>query len=280
MNVLITGNGKSGSYQIRAAQLGKAIGADVVPNALDVGAYDIVVLVKKARLDIADRARRAGVKVVVDIVDAWPQPEGNKWDRAACLAWLKGYVNSLKPDGIVAATHAMALDCEQFCIPTLYLPHHYRPGIERNPIREEVKVVGYEGAEHYLVRWRAVLEKECARRGWSFVVNPASLAQLDIVVALRDEDGYAPRHWKSGVKMSNAMGSGTPFIGCREAGYMEMAVGNTSKWADNETELKVAFDALTPQAERRRASEWMLAVAPSIEKVAAKYRAWLETVGA
>jgi hypothetical protein len=284
VNILVTGRGKSGSWRVRGEQLGKAIGADVIPNALDVAAHDVVVMVKRLRHDIIDRARRADVPLVWDVVDAWPQPEGNLWDRNACMAWLRSQIAMVKPQGIVAATQAMAMDCEavlaeiKHTASVLYLEHHCRPGLERNPIREEVRRVGYEGGA-YLGRWQPVLERECARRGWSFVVNPASLSELDIVVALREADGYAPRHWKSGVKLANAMGSGTPFIGSPEAGYIEMAVG-VERFIETEADLGRALDRLTPAAERARCAGWLLTVAPTLEKVARKYRTWLETIGA
>ena len=102
MNVLVTGRGKSGSWRVRGEQLGKAIGADVTPNALDVAAHDVVVMVKRLRHDIIDRARRADVPLVWDVVDAWPQPEGNLWDRNACMAWLRSQIAMVKPQGIVA----------------------------------------------------------------------------------------------------------------------------------------------------------------------------------
>lgn len=271
MNVLVTGNGKSGSWKIRGEQLGAAIGATVLPRAAAVVGYDLVVAVKRPPLV-------TGVPIVYDILDAWPQPAGNAWGKPECMTWLRKSVAAIRPVGIVAATRAMAADCAEFGVPVLALPHHARPGLGRNPIREQVQVVGYEGAEHYIVGWRPLIEDECRRRGWRLVVNPARLADVDIVLALRGATGYAPRHWKSNVKLANAQASGTPFIGCREAGYMETAVGACEKWADTPEELAQAFDALTPQGERRRAAQWMLSVAPTLDQLAGTYRAWLETL--
>lgn len=269
MKVLVTGSGKSGSWQIRGEQLGMAVGATVIPNARDVAAFDLVVCVKRVSPELVDRVRAAGVPLVWDVVDAWPQPAGNEWTEEQCRAWLKARIEQIKPDAIVTATKAMAADCGGF-----FLPHHARPSLERNPIRREVQTVGYEGGD-YLGRWRAMVEAECERRGWVFVVNPARLADVDIVVALRDAAGYAPRHWKSAVKLSNAQGSGTPFIGNREAGYLEQAIGTAEKWADTPEELKAAFDALTPHKERARAAGWMHAAAPTLSAVAQRYATWL-----
>jgi hypothetical protein len=278
VKLLITGRGTSGSWKIRGEQLGQTIRATVMPQARDVAGFDLAVVVKRAPDDLLQRLHRAGVPIVYDVVDAWPQPCGNTWGREFCMAWLASEVKRIRPAAIVAATRAMAEDCEQFGLPVLALPHHARPRIARNPLRDEVRSVGYEGGEHYLGTWRAILERECARRGWRFIVNPTSLAELDIVVALREAQGYAPRNWKSGCKLSNAQGSGTPFIGSPEAGYREQASGDAERWVDNERELSAAFDALTPIDERRRVSERLLSAAPRIEAVANTYLQWLNQI--
>lgn len=277
MRLLITGRGTSGSWAIRGTQLGAAIGATVLPRATGVRDFDAVVIVKRDSAGTAAAAHRAGVPVIWDVVDGWNQPAGNDWPREHCLAWLRGEVAMMRPAGIVAATQAMAVDCREFGLPVLALPHHARPGLAQNPIRERVAAVGYEGAEHYLGRWAAAVARECARRGWRFVINPPALADVDIVVALREADGYAPRNWKSAVKLSNAQGSGTPFVGVPECGYMEQSCGAELFVADAPA-LARAFDALTPHAVRRRAADAMRAAAPRIEDIASIYRGWLEGV--
>jgi len=178
----------------------------------------------------------------------------------------------LQPVGIVAATRAMAADCAEFGLPVLALPHHARPGQRRNPLRETVRTVGYEGAAHYLGRWRSVLERECAARGWMFHMEPGQLADLDIVVALREAEGYAARHYKSNVKLANAMGSGTPSIVNRETGYLETACPG-QLFADTEAELSAGLDALTGiEARRVQVSGYR---PPTLEAIAEDYLAWL-----
>jgi len=275
MHVLMTGRGTSGSWRIRGLQLGGEMGATVLSNALDVAPYDVAVLVKRPTAELLQRFRRAGTKVVWDLVDSWPQPAGNEWNKQRCLDWLEEQIIMIRPAGIVAATKAMAADCERFDVPVLALPHHARPGLRMNPIRP-VKVVGYEGGEQYIARWRPVIEAECAQRGWQFATQPAELADVDIVLALRDSSGYAPRNWKSNVKLANAQGSGTPVICGREAGYLETASG-AERWADTPEELVAAFDELEPTAVRRDASKTLRNAAPSIDSVAATYVAWLRS---
>lgn len=271
----MTGRGTSGSWHIRGVQLGQALGASVITNALDVGRFDLAVLVKRSTPELLQRLHRADIPLIWDVVDAWPQPAGNIWGRDQCMDWLAGQVKAIRPAGIVAATEAMANDCERFGVPVLALPHHARPGQRMNPIRP-IKVVGYEGGEQYLGRWRAVIEAECTHRGWQFLTQPAELADVDIMVALRDSYGYAPRHWKSNVKLANAQGSGTPVICGREAGYLETQSG-AERWADTPAELAAAFDELEPTQVRIAASRRLNAAALPLDSIASTYVKWLRS---
>lgn len=272
----MTGRGTSGSWRIRGEQLGAAIGATVEPNATNVEGYDAVIVVKRANPATIQAIHTAGVPLVHDVVDAWPQPHGNQWDASECLGWLRSQVANLKPAAIVAATRAMANDCAEFKVPVLALPHHARPGQRLNPIRP-MTTVGYEGGVAYLGAWRQRLEAECDRRGWHFAVNPPHLDELDIVVALREATGYAPRHWKSNVKLANAQGSGTPIICNREAGYRETLSG-AEEWADTLDELRGALNVLQSSAVRQERAAVLHAAAPSIDRIATEYLLWLRTL--
>jgi hypothetical protein len=279
VKILMTGRGTSGSFKIRGEQLGAAIGADVVARATDLTGYDLAILVKRPPMDMVLRLHERGIPICWDVVDAWPQPNGNAWRSQQCQAWLAEQVRIIRPAAIVAATDAMAKDCAVFGVPVLWLPHHVRPGLAVNPIREHVARVGYEGGQQYLGTWQAVLERACRVRGWSFEINPLSLAELDIVVALREQHGYATRFWKSGVKAANAQGSGTPIICNREAGYLETASG-AERWADSAAELMGALDELAPHAVRVAAQERLLGAAPALalDVVAQKYMTWLRSL--
>lgn len=276
--ILVTGNGKSGSWKIRGEQLGAAIGAKVKTFHSGEPACDIVIEIKRGSFGVRDSYRNR-VPLVWDIVDAWPQPEGNRWSRGECLAWLKSGISVRAPYAIVAATQAMEADIREvgFRGPVLTLPHHARPGQTLNPIRRVVQTIGYEGGEAYLGKWKPILEAECARRGWKFVINPKQLADLDIVVALRDSPGYAPTRWKSNVKLANAQGSGTPFIGNREFGYLETASG-AEEWADTKSELIATLDLLSDASVRYHASTVLREGTPLLENIATTYRNWLESL--
>jgi hypothetical protein len=272
--ILVTGNGKSGSWKIRGEQLGEAIGAAVTPTPKHIAGLDRVVVVKHYMHPAIHEARRAAVPVILDVVDAWQSRLGNDRGRAASKAWLDDVMTLARPRGIVAATRAMATDCESYGLPVLALPHHARPGMEPNPIRPEVRRVGYEGSEKYLGWWRAAIADECAKRGWEFVINPPQLAEVDIVLAVRDEGGYPARHWKSNVKLANAQGSGTPVVVNREMGYLETASG-VEHWADDIGELRLAFDALTSHEARLHAHRRLREATITLAQVAKTYRGWL-----
>lgn len=274
MNILVTGRGVSGSWRIRGEQLGNAIGATVDTSPTELKCFDLAIVVKRPRTDLIRRLHDAKVPIVWDVVDAWPQPIGNDWDRERCMLWLRAELGTIRPAAIVAATRAMARDCEGFGLPVLALPHHARPGQRINPLRATVATVGYEGGD-YLGQWREMIDRQCARRNWQFVVNPPELASVDIVVALRDKAGYAPRYWKSNVKLANAQGSKTPSVLNRESGYLETASAN-QPWADSEKELVAAFDLLSDWGNRKALVDGY--EAPTLDGTARKYRVWLEAL--
>ncbi len=277
MRVLVTGNGKSGSYKVRAEQLGIAIGATVSAQPASVKGFDALVLVKRPQNPALHMALRDGVPVIYDIVDAWQQQLQDDCGRPRAMRWLEQQIAIVRPAGIVAATEAMASDVrEVFGGPVLALPHHARPGQAVNPVREQVATIGYEGAERYLGWWRPFLEDEAGRRGWTFRLNPPQLADLDIVVAVREDIGYPTKHWKSNVKLANAQATGTPIVCNPERGYQETAGGHCA-YANDAYEMAIALDDLTPHAARVKYAEALRANVPTLDYVAARYKEWLCT---
>jgi len=314
---LLTSSGNAGSWTIRGQQLGAAIGAAVARDATaeQMAAADVVVLVKRCSPELIARAQASGRRIVWDIVDPWPQPDGNVWSGPQAISWLRGEIARIKPHAIVCATERMRSDIA-FAGPSITLRHHARPagtawehafdtcprqccGLQKNmvccystcehkfadpaainPIRRDVKTVGYEGDQRYLGAWRELLEIECRSRGWEFVVNPRALADLDIVVALRAGPwtGYAPRHHKSNVKLANAQATGTPCILSPECGYEETATG-AEYWASSLHELHVSFDWLAPHENRLEVSRRLLmAKGIALKEVAEKYADWLRSL--
>jgi hypothetical protein len=278
MRVLITGNGgKSGSWAVRATQMGAAIGAEVQAQAevSDCRAARIVVAVKRVSDDLLSRIRESERFFVWDMVDAWPQPAGNLWNRERCLDWIRQELLRLQPDAVVWPTHRTQEDAG-WIGPQTVLPHHAWPKYQPVSVRPVVKTVGYEGGAAYLGRWHKPVQNECERRGWAFVVN-GDMQKADIGVALRDTAGYAPGHWKPGTKLANLQALGLPALCSPEAGYREGSNG-TEYWIERREDLTAAFDELGDQEVRAAISIQQQQTAPRLANVAKDYKSWLETL--
>lgn len=276
MNLLFTGRGTSGSWTIRGDQLGSACGALVQSKATakQCEQADKIVVVKRVPENLRDILRDRWW--AWDVLDIYPQPGCSRWERGEGIIWIRAQIEKLRPSAIIWPNHKMREDCDPG-MPGIVLPHHHRPGIRSNPIREQVKFVGYEGAD-YLGAWRPVLEEECRRRGWQFRMNPEHLSDLDIVVAFRDRmfSGYVQKSWKSNVKLANAHGSGTPFCGQPENGYLEQATG-AEYWATTPKELSTCFDWLESKDTREQVSDRFRAKAYPLEQAAKDLQTFLET---
>lgn len=276
MRLLVTGSGRSGSWQVRGEQLGRAIGARVVARATEaeIRRADVVVLVKRAPVEmLAALARHP--RVVWDVVDAWPQPRGVRLSEADAKAWLAGELRRVAPVAVVWPTQRMQADAG-WQGPQTVVRHHgwnrYRPREIDGPIR----VVGYEGAAHYLGRWHEALARACAARGWQFQVN-GDMQQADIGVALRDGACYAATHWKSNCKLANLQRLGIPAICSMESGYLETASG-AETWITRRSQIDPALDALSDPDTREQRAQAMRACDIPLEVVAADYRRWLDAL--
>lgn len=268
VNVLITGRGTAGSWKIRGEQLAEAMGCEAMPMAVD---HRLPVVVKRLRPELLDMLR--GRFWVWDIVDAWPQPAGNEWDRETAIGWLRGEIARLQPGAVVFATDAMMRDAE-FDGPCISLPHHAWAKYQPKPLREAGPlVIGYEGGEQYLGRWLPVIKDECRRHGWRFQIG--NLQQCDVGLALRDCSGYAPANWKSNVKLANLQALGIPAICSPEAGYRETACG-AEIFVSTEAELRDALGVACSLDYRRMARE--ASQHPRLDAIARKYAAWLSTL--
>ncbi len=251
MKILIVGAGK-GSFEMRAQQLGAALGARVTstPSEADVRWADVVVLIKKHAVQWAPLVQRIGKPIVWDALDCWRQPAENQADERQALAILRNQIKVIKPALVIGATEAQAAACGG-----VYLPHHSWAGLTPTPAREHVSIVGYEGNPLYLGRWKAAIEKECATRGWTFVINPPDLRAVDLFVSFRDGpwDGWICREWKSGVKIVNAIAAGRPIVSQPSAAMRELQPAGTVLDAFNA--VAGAFDAWTPAPARVTAAE-------------------------
>lgn len=247
MNILCVGAGQ-GSWTIRGQQLGAAIGARVLsaPDAADWRWADVCILHKKYAVRYASAAHLARVPIVWDALDFWAQPGENGLGEADAIGVLRAHMALIRPLLVMGATQAMA-----DAAGGVYLPHHHWSGLAPIPARERVHVVAYQGNAAYLGSWLGLVSRACARRGWRFVVNPADLREADLLVAFRDGpwDGWICRHWKSGVKLVNAIAAGRPILTQPSAAASE--IGAPGSLASSEQELEQAFDQwadYTPRA--------------------------------
>lgn len=279
MEILITGRGgKAGSWQVRGDQLGRAMGAVVMPLA-DKATCEkagVIVAVKRVSLDLLQAIRASGRPWVWDIVDAWPQPYGNLWTRKQSLDWLGQELDILKPNAVVVSTTQLLRDVKEFTeVSCLILPHHsWGKYVDHTPTtRHSVKAVGYEGAENYLGDWRRVVQRECDKRGWEFIVN-GDMRRIDIGLALRQHDGYPAAMWKPNTKLSNIHALGVPAICSHELGYKEIASGGEF-WVRSASDLADVFDILRDPALRESIGCASRDSMLPVSFIAAKYHAWL-----
>lgn len=259
--MIVTGKGSAGSWQIRGVQLGTAMGFDVRPQLQDARGKDIYLVKKSNGCSLVGHK-----KLIWDVVDFWPQPEGNLWTPNRLIDNIHKEAKTLKATHLIAATRRMADDLGT----PYWLYHHGREYAYPHVAPEHVKVIGYEGSVKFLGRWESIIQEECKARGWRFVINPASITECQIVLALRDQPykGYPTDCWKSNIKLQNAQNAGVPFIGNTEMGYTETHSG-AEIFADTPKELSDAFDLLTPQSQRLWRSAKMLSKKYTVRDAAA-----------
>lgn len=229
INVCFTSRSSAGAWQIRGQQIAsmrsnwRAINK---PTTQDLRDSDLICFVKKPDSRVLDKARKYGKPIVFDIVDSWAQPDdGNSYrDILAAKGFFAQAWKRVRADGYIFPTHTMEKQLGGLvpCGATIY--HHYWPHIKKNPIRDTVRKVGYEGAD-YLGEWRSRIEDVCAHHGLEFVVNPSEYTDLDIVIIARGgvHANFLSSNYKSNVKLANAYGSGTPVL----AHISEMSVHDT-----------------------------------------------------
>jgi hypothetical protein len=245
----------------------------------------VVVWVKR-RYDPGIAAiKRAGSFLVWDVVDAWPQPDGNNWSERQAREWLADELSRIRPDAVVAPTSRFRDDLARWGLfdpaQVLWLPHHAAPRCyAHGPVvarKRRHLVVGYDGAPHYIGRVGRMLAEACARRRWSFVQGPVQ-DSLDIVACVRDHHGYPARFWKSNVKLANAQALGLPALCSIEAGYQESKTG-AEVWLAPEphaAQIETCLDAFEDYEWRLREGARAYLRTPVLPAVAARYRVWLE----
>jgi hypothetical protein len=284
VSVLFTSMTNSGAWQIRGVQVASARSnwrALRDPTRAEIAAADIVSIIKHADPVVLARIRRAGKPIVHDTVDCWAQPDDEVRVNSAAAAQklFDGIFAPLAPvAGTIFATMRMREDLRHLVSRSAVIHHHARPDIVAAPPRAGFQVLGYEGSERYLGPWAERIEAISAERGLAFVVNPASLGEIDAGIALRggEWDGYMSRNYKSNVKLVNLQAAGRPAIVARNAaGYLETDGGHAF-FVDSEDDIKKALDRLASADLRQRLFERQTAFAArfSLAAVADEFEAF------
>jgi hypothetical protein len=165
---------------------------------------------------------------------------------------------------------------------SVYIYHHYWPEIPLNPMRREVRTMGYQGNPAYLGRWQALLEKIALEKGMSFVINPSDWSSIDIGIAMRDgvHASFLATHYKSNVKLANFYGSGTPcLISSHERACQETDNGE-ALFFRSEEDFKRQMDLLGDYSRRLRIHESFLKTRSQfhIEAIANIYEHYFQTL--
>lgn len=279
---------KRGSFEMRGRQIA-SMGNDWSASWND-GCYpvDVFVMVKKL-----DSRARVGRKVVLDVVDPWPQKPRNatagaELDNARlAIQWFTKHIEAMqrivKIDSIICTNKLMYKHLRKKVAHAEYIYHHYHPTIPITPIKEEMKVVGYWGNKTFLGEWLDKITAVCKKMGLLFVVNPEDISSVDVMVAARGGvyDNYMAKAYKSNVKLANCYGSGTPCILTPEQSYLETNNGEVL-FFETEGELAEMLEELRPVSTRRRIHEAHLSTAEqfSISTIAKQYAGYFERVRA
>ncbi|NBX51591.1 hypothetical protein EBT25_17080, partial [bacterium] len=215
MRVLFTSKSSSGAWKIRGCQVASTCSrwiASNEPTTSEIVDSDIVCVVKKTNRALIEKCRELNKIIVLDIVDFWPQPhsETTFLDSAESKQVVIDEINKIQPDGLIFPNRAMWIDFHKFfpAIPSTYIYHHFRP--EFDDILERISqpqlIIAYEGG-NYLGEWHDVFQQIAVQQGASFVVNPDTLLNADVIVSARSTkfQTYLNCNYKSNVKAANAI---------------------------------------------------------------------------
>lgn len=244
---------------------------------------DAFVMVKKP-----DPRGRTARLLVWDVVDPWPQKEGNNAGAritsvGEARAWFMNHLDRLcrmvgrRPDLFIFPNAAMWKDLRRIARrPSHVIYHHYDPSYQINVIRPQAKVLGYTGNKHFLGEWAEILPRVAEKFGMEFRCS-GDPSKADIVVLVRggEHRNFLTTRYKSNVKLANCYGTGTPCVAWPEKSYMETACEEV-RFFETVEQLEEAIEDLMPYRARQRAKEAFLEEAPrySIEAVVRKYE-WL-----
>lgn len=278
-----------GSWKIRgeqiAAQRSKWVAAGEITDNL-LGEFEIFCVVKYFKPGWEELLKKHKKIVVIDVVDGWRQPADHatvKNPENAQQLFKKRWRKWRFADAFIFPTMAMKEDLHRLVPLSSVIYHHFRPGMDINPIRPNVQSIGYEGSPEFLGNWCTVLDNYCKAHNIDFIINPTSLSSIDIGVAVRgnEHDSYLTRRYKSNVKLANFYGSGTPCaVQNGQSAYHETDCDSVPFFRDK-TELIAVLDLLRQDytARKRLHEEFILASSEyGVRRIADQYEQFFKTV--
>jgi hypothetical protein len=164
--------------------------------------------------------RDEGKPIILDVVDLWPQSTRSiqQLNRKESHEVVLKLISEVEPNGIIFPNFAMWCEFREYfpAIPSTFIYHHYRPELDRDPIRflpDKPIRVAYEGGD-YLGEWEEIIRKSCAAFGLRFDINPENLTDCDVIVSARGNafKTFLNTNYKSNVKATNAIGACRPFL--------------------------------------------------------------------
>ncbi|MBL8752515.1 MAG: glycosyltransferase [Planctomycetes bacterium] len=275
-----------GSWKIRAGQVAGVRREWHSTGSLepyDIVHHDAFVAVKRPFRSALRLLTAMGKTTIYDVVDCWAQPaDGLRYrDLPAIRGWFREFVRDLAVDGVIFPNRTMREDLGDLVPNPTTIYHHYWPGMAPIEVREQARLVGYQGEPEYLGQWRAVIERICARHGLRFVVNPSDYRNLDIGFAARGgvHASTLAHRYKSNVKLANFYGAALPcVVNDSELAYKETDNGQVRFFA-TERELEDRIVELLPYETRLEAHRSFLDERHkyTLEAIGDQYDAFLRT---
>ncbi len=288
VKVFFFGNRKSGAWKIRGKQIAATrknwgCGAKVIWLALKK--YDIFVAVKEIDPECVKKIRNSGKILVYDILDSWRQPADSLVvsDIAGATRLFAKKWEEVPANAYIFPNAQMKNDLGALVSRSTVIYHHYYPKLTEKRINKPVRKIGYQGREKFLAGWREPMEKIAHELGVEFVVNPRSLADLDVGIIARggEHNGFLEQRYKSNVKLANCMACGIPsLILSGGMSYHETWNAPESYFTTLE-EFKNKLQNLINNQELRETLHSSLLAASDdykIDVIAKKYENWLESL--
>ncbi|MBK8101486.1 MAG: hypothetical protein IPK26_30770 [Planctomycetes bacterium] len=282
-NVCFFGVPAMGSWKVRADQIATMRARWHATGSLephDILTHDVFCAVKRPFRNRLRLLQAMGKLCVYDVVDCWQQPQDglDHADAPAVRRFFEKFFADLPVDSVIFPNRTMHDDLGDLVPNPTFIYHHFWPGMEPIEVREQARIVGYQGAPNYLGEWRPIVERACRRLGLEFVVNPVDFRSIDIGFAARGgvHASLMSHRYKSNVKLANFYGAAMPcLVNDEELAYHETDNGEVRFYRTAE-ELEQRLAELVDHDTRLRIHQKFLTTRKeyTLEAIAGQYEAW------